>query len=233
MPRILSRLPASFHKFVTVALLVLAVLCSLVAILLFVQYSQTTETSGHLWWKETRAIPLDERRPYLIAGICLIIGAVTLTAGAMELIAAQARREESALPIDPAANSSLPFLFGRALRRHRQRRRVLKAERITAAEAQRAAAQEAAERRRYEMSTAGMAESAYRRGDLFFSIELKADDDLAWHLNQIHAAGWRHQSVSRRHVRTTQTDRGFGGAAEVTRESIEYRAYLFRRDSAT
>lgn len=80
------------------------------------------------------------------------------------------------------------------------------------------------------MSTAGRAESAFERGDLFFSIELEVDDDLAWHLNQIHAAGWRHQSVSRRQLRTTQTYRGFDGP-KVTRETIEYRTYLFRRDT--
>lgn len=71
MPRLLSRMPPSLHKPASIALVGLGAVCFLVAILLFVQFSQTTETSGHLWWKETREIPLDERRPYLIVGICL------------------------------------------------------------------------------------------------------------------------------------------------------------------
>lgn len=35
----------------------------LFAIASFAIYSEKTETSGFAWWKETRDIPLDERRP--------------------------------------------------------------------------------------------------------------------------------------------------------------------------
>ena len=57
MPRLFSRLPVSLHSTAAKALLGLAVLLAAIASLCFIGFSETTETTGHLWWKETREIP--------------------------------------------------------------------------------------------------------------------------------------------------------------------------------
>jgi hypothetical protein len=213
MPRLFSRLPVSLHGAAAKALLGLAVLCALFAIMSFLGFSETTETTGHLWWKETRDIPYGERRPYLLAGIGLAVVAASLLIGALELAVAQARRRRAhQRRLREAAEAQRRWELSPEGQAHRQ-------------------AKEAAEARLlWEGSTAGKAALAYRRGDHFFSIELVADGDLAQHLNAVTTAGWVQKSVSRRHTRTTSVQPMYDGTHEVTRDTVEYRTYLFRRD---
>ncbi len=231
MPRLFSRIPDALQKPATKGLLCLAVACSLVAILLILEFSQTTKTSGHLWWKESREIPLNERLPYLLIGIGLLIVAVVCAVGAIELFSVQAKKAESDLQSGSPSNTSFPFLFARAIRRNAQERHARNAELREAAATRGAEAQEAEARWRYEMSTAGRAEAAFDRGEAYFSIALEVDGDLARHLNEIRTAGWRQESVHYSHRRTTHTNRGYDGSTEVTRETTKYATYLFRRDS--
>lgn len=217
MPRLLSRLPARHQKAAIKALLALLAICTMSAVLLFIEFSQTIETSGHLWWKESRAIPLAERRPYLLGGIALSVVSALSVIGLIELFAAQARRAEVEAPPDSSSQSSLPSLLIRHARKSARNRLARRAE--------------ALERERWEeMSTAEKAALAYERGDQFLSVELLADETLAWHLNQIYSAGWRYQSLSRRHVRHTKTT-NFYRYSETMRESAEFRTYIFRRSA--
>jgi hypothetical protein len=104
------------------------------------------------------------------------------------------------------------------------------AQRQREAEAAERAERQAAEARlRWERSTAGRAALAYQRGDHYFSIELVADEDLAEHLNAVATAGWLQESVRRRHTKTTSVQPMYDGTHEVTRDTVEYRTYLFRR----
>jgi len=48
--------------------------------LLFMGYSQTTESSGILWWQETHEVPMDERMPYL-QGAIIFWAAAAILAG--------------------------------------------------------------------------------------------------------------------------------------------------------
>jgi hypothetical protein len=61
------------------------------------------------------------------------------------------------------------------------------------------------------------------------SVEFEVDADLAAHLNDITSAGWRQDSVSRRHRKTTHSTPQSDGRHDVTRETVEIRTYLFRR----
>lgn len=227
MPRVLSRLPVSLHGFAAAVLALVAMGCVMAALICFLAYSQTTETTGHLWWKETRTIPLAERRPYMLVGSGLIVAALCCAAGVLELITAAARRTD--VRLGSYHDTSLPFVLIRAAGRSWRRFHGRRAAQLAALEARRAAAQEAAAQRRYERSTAGRAARAYQRGDEFFSIELEADGDLAQHLNDIYTAGWRQESVSRSHRTTRRSEARGDGGHDVTRQSTEIRTYVFRR----
>lgn len=56
----------------------LSVLLILFGLLLFLGYSQATESSGMLWWRETREVPMSERAPYLQGAIICWVGAAAL-----------------------------------------------------------------------------------------------------------------------------------------------------------
>ena len=224
MPRLFSRLPVSLHSTAAKALLGLAVLLAAIASLCFIGFSETTETTGHLWWKETREIPYGERRPYLLAGIGLAIAAASLMIGALELIAVQARqRRTDRRQRQEVAMAQVRWEMSPEGQAHRQAE-------AAAAAAERAQRRAAEERLRWERSPAGRAALAYQRGDHYFSIELVADQDLAQHLNAATMAGWVQESVSRRHAKTTSVQPMYDGTHEVTRDTVEYRTYLFRRD---
>lgn len=231
MPRLFSRLPVSLHKPSAAALVVLTALCAIAGIALFVVFSQTTETTGHLWWKETREISYSERRPYLLASIGFAAATALLLSGAVELLAAlatqrradrrlrrEAADEQRRWEMSPAGQAQRNAWAAEA---HRRREIEL------AARAEREAAEA---RRRWEMSTAGQAALAFHRGDHYFSIELMVDGDLAQQLNAVSMAGWRQESVGIRHEKTTSQRPLPDGTHEVTREIIEYRTYLFRRN---
>lgn len=49
----------------------LAGFSAIFGVLALMDYMQTSETSGMLWWRETRQIPVDERRPSLVAAVLL------------------------------------------------------------------------------------------------------------------------------------------------------------------
>lgn len=231
MPRLFSRLPTSLHNPLAKALLALAVLCAILALFSLVEFSQTTETSGHFWWKKTREIPIDERRVYGLIGVGLIVAAVFCVVGVVELVVAQARSTDARLGFGTHPDTSLPFVLARAAGRSWRSFRGRRADALTIAATRRDQARAAVEWRRYERSTLGKAEIAHERGDEFFSVELEVDGELAQHLNVIHAAGWRQQSVSRRHRKTTNSDPLPNGTHEVTGESVEIRTYIFRRNS--
>lgn len=219
MPRLFSRLPVSLHSPATKALGALAVLCAIAAIVFFSVFSETTETTGHLWWKETREIPYGERRPYLLACIGFAVGAAISLIGALELAAVRASQRRA---------------DRRRLRDAAEARRLWEMSPEGQAEAERKAEarrlwEKAEARRLWEESTAGRAALAYQRGDHYFSIELVVDGDLAQHLNDVSMAGWIQESVGRRHEKTTSQRPLYDGTHEVTRETVEYRTYLFRR----
>lgn len=220
MPRLFSRLPSSLHSTAVKALVGLALLCALIAMLFFIGFSETTETSGHLWWKETREIPYAERRPYLLAGIGLGIATAVLLLGVLELVAAQARQRRAQRRWEMSPDGQV----------HRQAAEAAAQRRREAEAAQRAEREAAEARLRWERSTAGRAALAYQRGDHYFSIELVADEDLAQHLNAVTTVGWVQDSVSRRHSKTTSVQPIYDGTHEVTRDTVEHRTYLFRRD---
>lgn len=181
MPRLLAKLPPTSHAPAAKVLLGLAVIFGLAALLCFLDFSQATETSGHLWWRETRSVPLTERRPYAWWGTGLIGAGLFCLAGSLELVVAAARRTESQMPFGTQPRTSLPMLLATAAGRAWQHLR------------------EAPARRHYEQSIAGRAEITYARGDEFFSITLELDDELAQHLNDIYAAGWRQHTRGRSH----------------------------------
>lgn len=219
MPRFLSRLPVSLHRPGAIALAVLAVVCALAAAILFGVYSETKETTGHLWWKETREIPYGERRPYLLACIGFAVAATGFLSGSLALLAAlvRRRRAERLWELSPEGQAARQAQEAEAQRRWK-------------AEAAEQARREAAQAQRlWEASTAGQAALAYQRGDHYFSIELVVDANLANHLNDVARAGWRQDSYGRRHERTSSSRPLYDGTHEVTRETLEYRTYLFRR----
>lgn len=227
MPRLLARLPASWHRPLSGVLVVAAVACVVAAIVCFLVYGQATETTGHLWWKETEEIPIAARRPYLLAGILLLVGGSCSILGSLGLIVASARRTEADL--GPHEDTSVPFVLARAAGRRRQRSRERREASIRMLNERRAAIQQVVAQREYESSVAGQAEIAYERGDEYFSIELRVDADLARSLNDIHAAGWRQESFGvRQRMRGSSEARGDGGH-DVTRESVEHRTYVFQR----
>lgn len=215
MPRLFSRLPASSQSPIAKALVSLALFCCIAALVCYFSFSATTETSGHLWWKETREIPWAERRPYLIAVIAFVTAAAVGLVGSLELCIAVARRTDSQTGLGPDASTSISFVLTRAAGRSWRRARGRRAELLAAAVAQRVATQEAAAQRRYERSTAGQAEKAYETGAEFFSIDLDIDEELAQHLNAIHDAGWRRHGLSRRHRNPSQ--------------SVQAQTFIFRR----
>lgn len=47
-------------------------------LLLFIGYSETTESSGMLWWSETREVPISERLPYLQGAIACWAAAIAV-----------------------------------------------------------------------------------------------------------------------------------------------------------
>lgn len=212
MPRLFSRLPASVHSTAAKALAGLAILCALTAVLLFLGFSQTTETTGQLWWKETREIPYAERRPYLLAAIGFAIAAASFLLGTLELVVAHRR-----------------WAFSPEGQAHRLAEQAATQRRWEAETAERARQEAARARWLWENSIAGRAALAFQRGDHYFSIELVVDGDLAQHLNEVSMAGWRQESFGRRHERTTRQRPLHDGTHEVTRETVEHRTYLFRR----
>lgn len=224
MPRLFWRLPVSLHSPAAKALGALAVLCTLTAIGFFIAFSETTETTGHLWWKETREIPYGERRPYLLAGIGFAVAAASLLIGALELRLAHRRR------LQEAAQAQRRWEMSPEGQAQRQAEEAAAQRRREAEAAERAERQAAELRRLWEESTAGRAAVAYQRGDHYFSIELVVDGNLAQHLNDVTMAGWRQESFSRRHEKTTRQRPLYDGTHEVTRKTVEYRTYLFRRD---
>ena len=231
MPRLFSRLPVSLHSTAVKALVGLAVLCALIAILSFIGFSETTESTGHLWWKETREIPYGDRRPYLLAGVGFAVAAASLLIGTMELVAAQARQRRSdRRRLQEAAEAQRRWEISPEGQAHRQAEETAAQRRREAKAAQRAEREAAEARLRWERSTAGRAAAAHQRGDHYFSIELVADEHLAQHLNAVTTVGWVQDSVSRRHTKTTSVQPMYDGTHEVTRDTIEYRTYLFRRD---
>lgn len=204
MPRVVSRLPRSLHPPVAIALAVLALLALVAALILFAIYSRTTETSGHLWWAETREIPLEERRPYQFAALgCFAFAGIAL-AGFLELVVAIAvqwridrqrtREELEARRLWVMSPEGQAALQAQAAEAQRQAAR---------AAAEREARDSARRRAEWERTLAGRATLAYQRGDNYFSVELIVDGDLAAYLNDIARAGWRQESFSRRHERTT------------------------------
>lgn len=230
MSRLFSRLPVSLHRPAAIALATLAMLCVLIAVILFLIYSETTETTGHLWWKNTREIPYAERRPYLLAGIGFVVAAASLMAGTLELVVALARERRAGRRRrrDAAEARRLWEMTpeGQAARQAQE----AEAQRRWAREASERAEREAARARRlWEESLGGQATLAYQRGDHYFSIELAVDGDLAKHLNEVTRAGWREESFGRRHERTSSSRPLYDGTHEVTRETVEYRTYLFQR----
>lgn len=57
------------------------------------EYTQTTETSGMLWWKETRQIPIEERQPSLLIALSLFALATILVVLAVRVAWHQKRAE--------------------------------------------------------------------------------------------------------------------------------------------
>jgi hypothetical protein len=223
MPRLVPKLPSSLTGAVVAGFVALAAVCGLTALIFFLVYLQTTETSGQLWWKETREIPYSERRPYLLA--CIGFGVVSATSliGAVKLAVQLAKQSHAERLVRQRWEQSPE---GQA---HRQAEAAAAQQRWAAAAAARAERDAAEARRLWEASTAGRAAIAYQRGDHYFSLELKVDGDLAEHLNAVSMAGWRQESVGKRHEKSTSAQPLRDGTHEVTRETIEYRTYLFRR----
>ena len=95
MLSVLSRIPVRTQKPLAEGLLFAAVPVSLFGLLLVMAFTETTKTesSGHLWWKEdtTTQIPLSERMPYLLIGICLFVVAILCLVAAIKLITTQGR----------------------------------------------------------------------------------------------------------------------------------------------
>lgn len=82
-----SRLPANYVKGVAAGAIWTAIIAALFGTAALANYFEVNESSGMLWWKETREIPLEERRPSLIVGALLLTFAMVLL-----LVAAAAAR---------------------------------------------------------------------------------------------------------------------------------------------
>lgn len=85
MLRFLFRFPADLQMRVITGLLFAAGLSVLFGLLCVAAFSETTETSGALWWKKTTEIPLSERSPWLIAGVLLMAVALVCAVVAIRL----------------------------------------------------------------------------------------------------------------------------------------------------
>lgn len=82
----------------------LGVLLALIGLLLVFEYQTTTETTGHLWWKETVAIPLEKRLPYLRAGFFLFGLSLLCLIAAWSLFIQHRRGAETRAAAADAAN---------------------------------------------------------------------------------------------------------------------------------
>ncbi len=85
----LSRIPVRLHVSVTKGLLITAGTLVLFGIVAMGIFSESTETSGSLWWKKTTDIPLSERLPALFIGIFLFVLAVLCVVLAIKLFLIQ------------------------------------------------------------------------------------------------------------------------------------------------
>lgn len=82
MRRVLSQIPVAKQKDIAKTLILLAALVCSMASLSMLGFTKATETTGLLWWQETKEIPLSERMSYLYAAIGLYAsGAVLAVVG--------------------------------------------------------------------------------------------------------------------------------------------------------
>lgn len=89
MLRLIIRLPAHLHERVIKGALLAALITAFFSITCFGAFSESTETSGALWWKKTSEIPMSERVPWLIGGLILVIVAIILVVIAVKLFLIQ------------------------------------------------------------------------------------------------------------------------------------------------
>jgi len=86
MLRVLFRLPIGLQASVATGLFGAAGLFGLGGVASIAIYSETTKSSGALWWKKTTEIPMSERRPALIVGIGLFAIAALCVVLAIRLL---------------------------------------------------------------------------------------------------------------------------------------------------
>lgn len=71
-----------------------AFLLLMYGLLQFLGYSRATESSGMLWWSETREVPMDERMPYLQGAIICWVAAIALAGITIWLTVIRRRRAD-------------------------------------------------------------------------------------------------------------------------------------------
>jgi hypothetical protein len=89
MSSVLSRIPVKKQKPIAKGLLGVAAFVFLYAVLFVMWFAETTETSGWLWWQETKEIPLSERLPQLFVAIGLLLVAVACVVVGVRLFGMQ------------------------------------------------------------------------------------------------------------------------------------------------
>ena len=213
-----TRLPERHHAAARRALLIAAAIGAVAAVACTGLFLEDTKTTGALWFKTTRTIPLNERVPALLGAIAAIALTLLALVGALELVISQERRREAENAATGATPRPLPVLLVRSAWAAHKRRQQ--------------ADQEARDKVGdwfYARSPAGRAETAWEEEKMYFSVEIKVDGRLGDQLEAITDIGWRIDNYSRRHRKTSYSSARPDGGHDVTRTTTEYRTYLFHR----
>lgn len=93
MPKVRARSERSSRNKLASVLFPFGGLLLLYGLFMYLPYARTTETTGMLWWKDARDVPMSERLPYLQGAIALWVLGVTLVAIAIWLMATAPERQ--------------------------------------------------------------------------------------------------------------------------------------------
>lgn len=89
MLAVLTRVPVNRQEPLAKGLLGVAGCIALLGVVFVMAFTERTETTGHLFWKETTELSLSERLPWLLVGIGMIAVAAVCVVAAIRLTSIQ------------------------------------------------------------------------------------------------------------------------------------------------